>query len=226
MKLNFINQQFRQPGIGGGAAPGLAGAGQAAGAAAGMAFPPLAIAQAGAGLVQGILGYVQAHKAQKQLERLQTPTYTPSKSILDYYSDALNRYKVSPTSTSLYKNQQNQILRNQAAALTALGDRRSALSGINRLVAASNDASLNADVAAENLRNQKFGQLGSAAKLETAERGKEFQYNQLAPYQKKYALLAAKAAGGNQLMNAGLGNIFGGASTGQQYGQINQIYGG
>ena len=212
MKTNFIDQYFRDP---------ISGS---VGAAASAAFPPLAAVQAGAGTLQSILGYFQAHKAQKGLEKLQTPTYTPAKSILDYYNESLKRYNVQPTETSLYKRSQNSILRNQGAGLNALRERRLASSDINKLIAGSNDASLNADVAAENQRNLRFGELGKATGMEAGEEGKAFQYNKLLPYQKQYALLAAKAGGGNQILNAGLSNIFGGLNTANQYNMLDKIY--
>ena len=62
--------------------------------------------------------------------------------------------------------------------------------------------------------------------MKLGEEMKQFQYNELAPYEKKYNLLAMKAGGGNQLMNAGLRNIFGGLQSGAQLNMAKQMYGG
>jgi len=182
--------------------------------------------QAAMGTIQSIAGMIQQKKATKALEKLQTPTYNQSGSILDYYNKALQRYNVNPESTNLYKMQQQNIQRNLAGGITALGDRRSALSGINRLVAGADDASLKANVAAENERNQRFGQLGSATGMKADEEMKDFQFNKLAPYEKKYNLLAMKASGGTQIANSGFSNMFGGLNSMSQTGMLNKEYGG
>lgn len=218
MKTNFINQQFRMPDGGGMAGGGIGGGlGQAAGAAAGMAFPPLAIAQGIGGLAQGILGYTQAHKAQKQLEKL-VNSYQPNQSIMDYYNKALQRYNVNPYQSRLYQMQTQNAARGLTTGINTLQDRRSALAGVSGLVQGYNDASLKAAAAAEGQQAQALGQLGQATGMKAA----EDKY----PFQLKYGLLAAKAGGGNQIMNAGLSNIFGGLQTGNQYNQLKQIYGG
>lgn len=178
-----------------------------------------------AGLAQTIGGWVQQHRATKQLENLQSPTYAQNSSILDYYNKALSRYNTSPTDSALYKGQQKNIQRGLATGLSALGDRRSALGGITRLVQAGNDASLNAQVAAENQQNQRFGQLGGATQMKAGEDRTAFDINQQQPYERKYNLLSMKAGGGNQVLNSGLSNIFGAGSSLSQMGMLKQMYG-
>jgi hypothetical protein len=173
-----------------------------------MPLPLLPLLQTGAGLLQSVIGGIGARKAQKSLERLQTPTYTPNQSINDYYNKALQRYNVNPYDSQQYKMQQQQIGRNQNAGLNALGDRRSALSGISNLVQSSNDASLRAGMAAEQNQNQRFNQLGGATGMKANDDLTAFQYNKVAPYEKQYNLLAMKAAGNNQTAQAGLQNAF------------------
>jgi hypothetical protein len=182
---------------------------QAAQAAAKYAQMPIAAAQFG-------LGYFQARKAQKELERTPTPTYTPSKSILDYYNEAKNRYSANPYESAMYKSQAQGIQRGTAQGLGALNDRRIALGGVNSLIQGQNDAMLRAAGAAEQQQSQRFGQLGQASQLKAGEDMKMFQYNQMMPYEKKMSLLGAKASGGNQLMNAGLSNLFQGLQTAAQ----------
>lgn len=166
--------------------------------------------QAGAGLIQGVAGFFGGRKAQKEMERTPTPTYTPSKSILDLYSEAKNRYSANPYQSSMYKLQSQQIQRGTAQGLSALGDRRMALGGVNSLIQGQNDAMLKAAAAAEQEQSQRFGQLGQATEMRAGEDRQMFNINQMLPYEKKMAMLGAKASGSNQLMNAGLTNIFGG----------------
>jgi hypothetical protein len=186
-----------------------------------MALPFMAmlpgILQGVGGLAQSIFGGGRARRAEKELEKLQTPVYQQSQGINDYYTKALNRYSADPTKSSLYQTQMQNIQRGGAAGMQALGDRRGAASGVANIVQAQNDAALQATAAAEQQQAQALGQLGQAAQLKAGEEKMAFQYNQVAPYEKKAALLGAKAAGGNQMMNAGLSNVFGAANT---FGQM------
>ena len=177
---------------------------------------PLALAgiQAGAGLIQGVIGGIGARRARKALENLPTPTYSPVKSITDYYNEAQRRYQESPYQSNLYKMQAQNIQRGTAQGLSALGDRRSGQAGVAGLVQAQNDAMLKAGAAAEQQREQRFGELGQATGAMAGEQRKAWEVNQLMPYQNRRELLGQKAAGYTQLMNAGLQNAFGGLQTG------------
>lgn len=171
-------------------------------------------AQAVGGLIQTGVGLIGARKARKQLEGLQTPTYTPAKSISDYYNQALSRYQQSPQQSNLYKMQAQNIARGTAQGIAGLQDRRSALSGISGLIQGQNDAQLKALSAAEQDQSQKFSQLGAASQAMGAEERQAFNINKMMPYEKQYNLLAMKAQANNQLTNAGLQNIYG---AGQSY---------
>ncbi len=187
-------------------------------------FPVGAVAQTALGIGQAIGGAIRTHRAEKQLENLKSPTYNQSKSILDYYNQAMQRYNTNPYQSQQYQYAQQQADRSQAAGVNALQSRGSAVGGISRLSALRNDASLRAGVNAEQEQNQRFGQLGQAAELKTNEGDKAFQYNQLAPYQAKYNLLAMKAGGGAQTTNAGIKNAFGGLQNASDYQMLNQEY--
>lgn len=200
--------------FGSGAAPSAGGGGT----------PWGAIAQAGLGLIQGIVGGIKAKKAQKQLEKLQSPTYKQNDGIMKYYNEALARYGVSPSDSALYKRQQQNINRGVSTGISALQDRRSALAGTSSLLRNANDASLNAEVAAENQRNQRFGQLGGAAQMKAGEDRMAYQQNELAPFERKYNLLAAKAGANNQTVNAGISNIFGGLQNMSNMKMIDKMY--
>lgn len=169
--------------------------------------------QGGTGLIQSIFGGGKARKAQKALEKLQTPTYTSARSILDYYNQALARYNVNPYSSNLYKQQQQQGQRGLATALSVAREGGNTNARLSTLLQGYNDNLLRAGTQAEQLQNQKFSQLGQATNMEAGERRQEFNINKMLPYQKKFSILAQKASGGNQMANAGLSNIFGGLNT-------------
>lgn len=183
---------------------------------------PVALIPAGlqtaVGAFQTIFGGSQAHKAQKQMERMATPNYQKNQGINDYYQQALQRYNVSPYQSQQYNAAKNNAMNATASGLNALSDRKSSIAGIGRLAAIQNNAMQNAGVQAENERNQRFGQLGQATNMKANDDRFAYQQNQVAPYEKKMQLLGMKAGGGNQIMNAGLNNIFGGIQSGAMIG--------
>lgn len=181
---------------------------------------------AGVGLYQAISGGIKAHKAQKALENLNAPTYTPNAGLSNYYKTALDRFQTNPYSSQQYTVARQNAQRSQAAGLSALGGRAGgAIAGVSRLSAITDDSLLKAGVQAEQQQNQRFGQLGQATQMKAADDKYAFQTNQLMPYQQKYNLLAAKATGGNQQLNAGLSNIYGSATSAGEAGLARSIYG-
>ena len=170
-------------------------------------------AQAALGIAQGIGGLIQNKRATKALERLQTPTYTPARSISDYYNEAKQRYNTSPYASALYNTQMQNINRSTAAGISGLQSRRLGIGGISSLIQGQNDAMLKASASAEQERDRRFSQYGQASGMMGQEERQAFQINKMLPYEKQYNLLAAKAGGGAQIMNAGLQNIGGAANT-------------
>lgn len=179
--------------------------------------------QAGAGLVQSIFGGIRARKAQKELERTQAPSYSPSKAISDYYNKALSRYGLSPYESSLYKNQMQNIQRSTAQGLSTMQEGRTGIGGVAALVQAQNDAMLKAAGAAEQEQGSRLNQLGQASGMMGDEHRQMFNINQMLPYQQKVNLLSQKAAGGAATTNAGLQNIFGGLSSMGQLGLMREF---
>lgn len=166
-----------------------------------------------AGLGQSI--FSGRKKAEKGLNAQidKSPIYRQNQSILDYYNQALARYNVSPTDSAMYKRQLNNINRGVATGITGLQDRRSAIGGLSSILRMQNDATLNAEVAAEQQKNQRFGELASATNMKVGEDDKAFKQNQLAPFELKTNLAAQKLQAANQRANAGMQNIFGGLQT-------------
>lgn len=188
---------------------------------------PMAIAsgaQAGFGVLQTILGGIQSFSATRRLEKMQSPVYNPNKGIMDFYNQALQRYNVSPTASAMYKRQIRDIDRGVSTSIAALNDRRSGIAGASSILRAANDARLDANVAAENQQNQRFGQLGNAAQAKAGEERMAFQNNEIAPFERKYNLLSAKAGGGAQIMNAGISNAFGGLQNFSNMEMLKKMY--
>lgn len=155
-------------------------------------------AKALGGLAQTI--FSGERKAQKKLkseiEGIQFP------SILDYYSEAKRRYGVAPEQSALYKRQMQNVARLQAGGLRKLQQSGNVLAGVPGILDMGARSSLDAAIAAEQERNRRFGEYGSAAQMKTqAELNKQRQ---------KIELAAAKAQGASAIKRAGLTNIFGG----------------
>lgn len=159
-----------------------------------------------AGLAQGIIGSVRAKKAERELENLQTPTTTQDSAINQFYQSA----NANPYDSAMYKVQQQNAGRNLATGLASLQSRRSGLAGISGLVRGHNDNLLRAGIAAEQQQKQLLGQ---ATRMKASDNQRVWEVNQLMPYQKKFSLLGAKAAGANQMANTGFSNAFGGLQT-------------
>lgn len=184
-----------------------------------------AIAQLGGGLIQSIIGGGRARKAQRELEHMVSPAYTRNQGILDYYSKALSKYNTSPYESALYKKSVNDTQRSQAYGLDALRGRGGAVAGVSNIVAAGNDNLLKAAANAEQQHRQDFNTLGTATNMKAGEDMKDYQYNKLAPFERKYNLTAMKAGGGNKVLGAGLSNIFGGFNAYNDYNQAQKILG-
>lgn len=166
------------------------------------------------GIAQMGIGFFGGRRARKQLEGLQSPTYNPVKSIADYHTEAKQRYNQSPYASTLYNAQMQNINRNTARGISGLQSRRLGIGGISSLIQNQNDASLRAVTAAEQQREQRFGQYGQAAGAMAGEERQAWNINKMMPYERRYNQLAQKAQGYNQMFNAGLSNYFGGMQSG------------
>lgn len=142
-----------------------------------------------------------------------SPKVSANKSIMDYYNEALSRYNVNPQSSALYKRQTQNINRGVATGINALNDRRSGQAGISSILRGSNDAYLNAEVAAENEKSNRFGQLGNATGMKYSDDKYVFNQNEVVPFELKTQLAAMKLQGANKRANAGTQNMFGGVQT-------------
>ncbi len=162
----------------------------------------ISLAQAGLGALQSATSGRSAR--EKELERYakQSPLYKGSKSIDDYYQEAMNRYRENPYQSQQYQVGQRNIQRAMASGLSGLQDRRSAIGSAGRLFGAQADALQNLGAQAEAQRNQRFGQLGAATQMKTGEEYRKFDINQMTPYNRMLQLKQLKAQAANERFNA------------------------
>lgn len=183
-----------------------------------MSFAAIGIGTAVATVGTGIARAISSKKGQRQAEleeyARQSPLYTPSKSIEDYYQQALNRYQENPYQSQQYQVGAMNARRAAAQGLGALQDRRAAIGGISRLAAGQNAALQNLGAQAEAQKSSRFGQLGGATQMQSAELAKAFDINKMTPYNRMLQLKQYKAqaaaeenAAGWNMVGQGLGNL-------------------
>ena len=155
------------------------------------------------------------NKRARELEQYaqQSPLYKGSKSVDDYYQQAMNRYSENPYQSQQYQLGAMNAQRATAQGLGALQDRRSAIGGISRLALGQNTAMQNLGAQAEAQRSSRFGQLGGATQMKTAEDYKKFDINQMTPYNRMLQLKQYKAQAAADQYNAGMQSIASGASN-------------
>lgn len=161
-------------------------------------------------------------KKERELEQYakQSPLARESKSINDYYQQAMNRYKENPYQSQQYQVGARNVQRATAQGLGALQDRRSALGGISRLAQGQADALANLGANAEAQRNARFSQLGGAAQMKAAQDKYLFDINQMTPYNRMLALKQMKAQSANARAAAGLQTLAGGLSNAASIGMM------
>lgn len=188
---------------------------------------PIPFIQAGIGLAQTIGGLIGQKKANKQLEKLDanSPKYQQNQGILDYYNQALQRYGVSPTDSAMYKRNEQLNQRGLATGINALQDRRSGTAGVSSLLRGYNDAALDSSVAAENEKSRRFGELGTATGMKAGEDRLAFDINQVQPFERKYNRLSQKSGASSSIVNAGIGNVFGGLQSYNDMKMLEKMYG-
>ncbi len=166
-------------------------------------FAPAAI-QAGVGLAN--VFFSGRKKAERQLNDQVNlaPKYAGDTGIASYYQQALNRYNTNPTDSAMFVRNMRDINRNTTNALGQLQDRRAGIAGVGAINQQANDATLNAQVQAENQKNQRFGQLGGATQMQNQDNRFKFQTNEVDPFQLKLSLASMKSQAANSRYNAGL----------------------
>jgi hypothetical protein len=174
-----------------------------------------ALAGAGMGAASMIGGRKQQKKAQEALERQaqSSPLYKPDKSIDAYYQEAMNRYRENPYQSQQYQVGQRNIQRATAQGISALQDRRSAIGGIGRMQANQMGAMQNLGAQAEASRQQRLGQLGQATQLKSGDYQRQFDINQMTPYNRQLQLEQMKAQAAGERYNTGMQMVGQGVSA-------------
>jgi hypothetical protein len=191
-------------------------------AALGVAGTIAAVGTAGS-LTMGGIQMANANKAQKraqaELERqaANSPLRKESKSLNDYYQQALNRYKESPYQSAAYQQAMQNARRTTASGLSALQDRRSAIGGISRLGGLESRASQGAVAQGEQMQAQRFSELGRATQMKKANEDELFDINEMTPYQRKLQLEQMKGAAAGERYNAGMQMVGQGLSNALSY---------
>lgn len=155
-----------------------------------------------------------------------SPLYQGSKSINDYYQQALNRYSENPYQSQQYQLGAMNAQRATAQGIGALQDRRSAIGGISRLAAGQQNAMQNLGAQAEAQRSSRLGQLGQAAQAKASEDYKMFDINQMTPYNRQLQLKQMAAQAANERSNAGLqmvGSALGGVAQAGMMAGYNKL---
>lgn len=183
-----------------------------------MAIDPITLSLIAAG-GQALAGGLQSafsgrRRAERRMEEMagKSPMLSQSPEINRYYNEALARYNENPMQSQLYQNAMLEARRGTSTALNALQDRRSGIAGVSRLVGQENLATQRAGVAAEQQRNLRFSQLGSATQAKRGEQLRAFDVNEMQPYMRRFGLSQFKAQAANQRQAAGLrtmGSAFG-----------------
>lgn len=197
-----------------------------------LAGIPIGLLASGVKTLGGVLqattsGQKKAERALgREVEAI--PDYTMSPSILKFYQAARQKYAVPPTQTAFYKQQMQDIERAGSTALSQLRSPRERLGGTSTIMDRLLKAKLEANVAAEQERNRRFSQFGTATQMMAGQEAAAEQ-RKLAKQQQKINLAEAKAVGRAAVKRAGLGNIFGGltdiAKTGMSEAE-RKSYGG
>jgi hypothetical protein len=196
-----------------------------------MSFAVVGISSAAIAAGTGAYTAISARKAQKrsqaELERQaqNSPLRKESKSLNDYYQQALNRYNENPYQSAAYQQAMQNARRTTASGLGALQDRRSAIGGISRLGGLESGASQRAVAQGEQMQAQRFSELGRATQMKKRDEDELFDINVMTPYQRKLQLEQMKGAAAGERYNAGMQMVGQGLSNaamvGMQYSANN-----
>ena len=168
---------------------------------------------AGVSVGNAILGGIKSGRARREQMAAETnlanlaqtsPLRKESKSLNDYYQQALNRYKESPYQSAAYQQAMQNARRTTASGLSALQDRRSAIGGISRLGSMESGASQRAVAQGEQMQAQRFSELSRATQMKKRDEDELFDINVMTPYQRRLQLEQMKGAAAGERYNAGL----------------------
>lgn len=173
--------------------------------------PYIAGAEAAGGLLSGITGLIQKHKANKMLKALQFPTEEMPSDITE------NKLNVETMANQGLPSEQYQmamrnIQRQQMNALRAASDRRGGLATVGTNQQATDDAMLGLDVANSKQRVANQQNLYNVNSQVAGWKSKLFDANVRQKYLRDYQYAMGLLGAGNQNLVGGLDKITGGAA--------------
>ena len=164
----------------------------------------LALIQGGVGAIQTLGGAIQRSRAERAARGLVKGKLGPDAGILGYYGQALQSFQgLRSGESAMQKQYERQAQRNLANTLRTLreaGGPGGVLAGGPSALRAANEAQMRAAATGEQLSQQALGRLGSAAQIAAAERRR--------PAELELQMAFQKGAGGTQIANVGMSNIF------------------
>lgn len=161
-------------------------------------------------VVQTGTGIYQAYQGNKLANSMQRPDYSIPQEVLDNLTDSqIQALRGLPEEQR--QQYMDNIMRSAQTSISALGDRKGGLAGMSSVQQQQNDAyknllSIDAQKREENERN-----LQATRNTVAGYRDKEFQTNEMKPFEDTMA-----AATGMQ--GAGMQNIMGGVTSGAKMG--------
>lgn len=167
-------------------------------------FPALLGAVGIGQAIGGLRGRRKGEKGIAAAEKMFTP-YKEDEGIADYYSKALQQASATGLDTVEGRLGQQKLQRNLLTTLRATKGQRGR--GVENILREGGEAQAGmlGNLAAQ--RRANLGMLGAAAAARAGQRAREYQYNVLAPAERKYQLEARRMAEGGAMIGRGLGNI-------------------
>lgn len=168
--------------------------------------------QALGGLASGLIGGGQRRRAKKALANLPYPVYDIPKEVMESKSIATQMAAEGMPSQQYAQGQQN-ILRQQNAAIRGAQDRRSGIGLIDKIQRASNDATLNLDVEDAKMRTANRRQLLDVNSQVAGYRDKAFDWNKKNKYMMDRQYYQSLLGAGNQNIMSGIDRGLAGATN-------------
>jgi hypothetical protein len=172
------------------------------------------------GLISGITGLVQKHKANALLAQTKRPTYAIPNEVLQNQKQAELNANTGLPSEQYQQGMQN-INRQQNAALQRATDRRGGLLAVAGTQQQANDATLKLDVANAQARLNNQRTLYGINNQVAGYRDKAFNINQMQPYQQNYSYAMGLLGAGNQNLISGIDKFATGGLKG-----MSSVFGG
>lgn len=169
------------------------------------------VANIAGGLLGGVTGFFQRKKGRNIVKAAgEQPLYNIPQEILRNQKQAeLNAQEGMPSQQ--YNNAMKNIQASQRNALSSAIDRRSALMAIPGIQRAANNTYGNLDAQDAQMRRQNQQTLYNVGNTTAQYRDKQWNYNQLQPWQRKYNYGMQLMGVGNQNLSGGIDKMASGA---------------